>query len=98
MWVPVTPDTAVLFEETRTIMLRQHQLFLTGGTDSLTERLAIRDRLEAIKVEMEENFPWNDAEVLAFHEALAEQFLAIHDIERDAVLTLQTVLAHPPSR
>lgn len=79
-------------------MLRQHQLFLTEGNDSLAERLAIRDRLEAIKVEMEENFPWNNAEVLAFREALAEQFLIIHDIEREAVLALQTFLAHPPSR
>jgi hypothetical protein len=94
----VLPDTAVPFKETRTIMLRQHQLFLTNGNNSLAERLAIRDRLEAIKVEMEADFPWNNAEVVAFRAALAEQFLAIHDLERDAMLALQTVLAHPPSR
>ena len=89
----VLPDDVPVFKETRETMLRQHQLFLTDGNASLDERLAIHDRLETLKVEMETNFPWDEAGVVAFREGLAEQFLAIHDIERDAVMALQGAMS-----
>ena len=60
---------------------------------SLDERIAIRDRLETLKVEMETNFPWDEAGVVAFREGVAEQVLAIHNIERDAVMALQGTMS-----
>lgn len=89
----ILPEDVAVFKETRETMLRRHQLFLTEGNASLDERLAIHDRLETLKVEMETNFPWDEAAVVAFREGIAEQFLAIHDIERDAVMALQGTMS-----
>ena len=89
------PDDIPSFKETRETMLRQHQLFLTEGNTSLDERVAINHRLEALKVEMENDFPLDESGVVALRESLAEQLLVIHDIERDAVLALQSVQSEP---
>ncbi len=85
----ILPAEIAPFQETRKIMLQQHHLFLTEGNRSLEKRVAIGDRLEALKGEMEADFPLNEADLLAFRERIATQVLHIHDLEQEAILALQ---------
>ena len=86
------PAEVPSFKETRDLLLRRRDLFVTQGMDSLDERRAITARLETIKREMAESFPLNEGDVAAFREELRIQIMAVHDTERAAVVALQEVI------
>ncbi len=87
------PDEIAPFAETRRITLRRHRLFLDEGDAALDEMRTIDARLQALRSQMETDFPLSPDEVVTFRENLAQAVLDIHDIERDAVAALQDAMA-----
>ena len=86
------PDGIPQFKETRERMLRRHKRFLEAGNDSLDEIWEIDAQLDAIKTEMDTNFPLNPNEVVTFRENLRNHILEIHDIEKEAIMALQDAM------
>jgi hypothetical protein len=86
------PDNIPLFQEIRTLMDRQTDLFLTTGGDSLAERQKIGVRLEAIRAEIRQDFSLSDGEASALRDNLRERVLAVRDAERSAALALRRAM------
>ena len=53
----------------------------------------INGSLAAIKAQVATQFPLNDAEVRALQQNIRDHILAIHDIEKEAVTTLQDAMS-----
>jgi hypothetical protein len=82
------PEEVPLLKETRELMLRRHRLFAEQGGEAIDEMKDIDTRLEEIKAAVADNFPMNDANVVAMRENLRDHVLKIHDIEQEAVEAL----------
>ncbi len=87
------PDDVTSLAETQELMLKQHQLFLEEGKAALEQIVQIADRLETIKVEMETDFPLDEAGVIAMRQNIAEQVLHIREIEQEAVAAMKAAMA-----
>lgn len=87
------PDEVGLFKEARDLMQREHRLLLEQGGEALPEIQAIRTRLGEIRASMESSFPLDAAGVAALRERIADQLMRLHDVEKDAILTLQEAMA-----
>lgn len=79
------PDQIQPFCESRHLMCRSYDLFLTQGNASRDERQEIDRQLEAIKVDMEKNFPLSDADAATMRAALRDHVMQIHDAEKIAI-------------
>ncbi len=86
------PDDAPHLAETRRLLLQDHDLFMNLGQASVAERKEINGRLAAIKELVSTEFPLSPAEAAALRANAARHILAIHDIEREAINTLQAAL------
>ncbi len=86
------PEEIAPLGEARRLMARRHRLFLTQGGAAATEIAAIDERLGAIRAAMTTDFPLEAAGVTALRETLADRILAIHDLEAEAVQTMQAAL------
>ena len=85
------PDSVPLLKETRELMAKRREIFIEqGNTD---ERIAAKQRLDAIKEAVSEDFPMSDAEVTDFKAGLAEHVMKIHDIEHRAIEDLQAAMS-----
>jgi hypothetical protein len=91
--VALLPDEIEPFRETRELMTRRHAVFLERGNDALEEMKAIDGRLKAIKDAVAADFPLAQAEVEALRARLAEQIMAIHDLEAAAVEMMKAAMA-----
>jgi hypothetical protein len=87
------PDSVPAFKETRQLKLRRRELYVEKGGDSVEERRAINERLNQIKAEVAKSFPLSNEEAAALRETLAAHVLKIHDIELEAVTTMQSAVA-----
>ena len=87
------PDDVAMLRQTRELMLRRHYVFLAKGNAALDERKAIDGQLDAIMAAAGEAFPLSPAEVVPFRQRLAEQVLAVHDVEAGAVAALKEAMA-----
>jgi hypothetical protein len=87
------PDSTALLGETRELMLRRHQAFLSKGNAALDEMRRINDRLAAIREEVDKEFPLSEAHTQELCACVSEQVLAIHDIERPAIDELAQVMS-----
>ncbi len=87
------PDNIAPFKVTRELMEREYELFMSRGNDSLPERQKITQDLQAIRDEITTDFPMNDSEVTIFREALRDQVMQVHDVEKVAVEVLQAAIA-----
>jgi hypothetical protein len=87
------PDEVAPFKETRELMLRKNKLFLDQGNATYDERQKIEARLKAIRKSMDADFPLDEAGVTAMRESMAAHLLALHDLEKDAVFSLQSVMS-----
>lgn len=86
------PDEVEPFGECRRLMDRSSQLFFEEGAGATEERRQIAAQQEAILAAMETDFPLEAAAVQAMREAIAEQVLAIRDIEAGAVDDLKAAM------
>lgn len=87
------PDEVPPFQEARALMVRKSKLFMEEGGAALEQIQEINARLAALRDEMEENFPLDEAGVVALRENIAEHLLRIHDIEVTAVEQLREGMA-----
>ena len=83
------PESVPLLREARELHLRRRALFVEGGEAVAEERAGIRARLEALRQEIEKEFPLTATEVATLQSRLSELVLEICQIERRAVETLQ---------
>ena len=86
------PDQIAVFKETRELMVRSYDLFLSQGTHALPERQQIRNRLEAIKAEIAKEFPLSESQAAAMRAELRERVLKIHDAEHIAIDLLSDLM------
>lgn len=95
------PDEVELLKETRQLMLRKRDVFLNEGNAGIAEMAAIETRLTEIKTVVSASsgqtvstqFPLDDTGVKALKEAIATCVMQIHDIELEAITTLQAAMA-----
>lgn len=79
------PDHIEPFRESRELMRQDYDLFLSQGISALPQRQQIQSRLEAIKGDMENNFPLTATESAAMRKSLRDLILEIHDAEKIAI-------------
>lgn len=89
----VLPDEIALFREARERMLHKSQLFRQQGGAAREEIRQIEARLQEIKTAVSAHFPLTQPDVVALRRQLAEQVMVIHDIEKEAITALQTIMA-----
>ncbi len=87
------PDDAPLLGETRELLQRRHDVFRTQGSAALAEIEAINGRLAAIKHTVAQEFPLSSAETAVLRQNIRAHVLTIHDIEKEAITTLQAILS-----
>jgi len=87
------PDDAPLLGETRELLQRRHDVFRTQGSAALAEIEAINGRLTAIKQTVAQEFPLSSAETAVLRQNIRAHVLTIHDIEKEAITTLQAILS-----
>ena len=86
------PDQIAPFAKARTLMLERHARFLDEGNAAQPRMEAIDARLAAIRAGLADDFPLSSNEVVAHRAAIAEQVMAIHDIEAAAVAALREAM------
>jgi len=86
------PDGTPLLAETRSLILRRHELFREKGGAALPEIQQINRRLAEIRKAVAEDFPLSQAEVIDLRQNLRDHILKIHDIEFEAVSALQKAM------
>jgi hypothetical protein len=87
------PDDAPLLGETRELLQRRHDVFRTQGSAALAEIEAINGRLAAIKQTVAQEFPLSSAETAVLRQNIRAHVQTIHDIEKEAITTLQAILS-----
>lgn len=86
------PDDVPLLKEMRENLVASQTLFFEQGADSTEQRIALRDRREALKKESEE-YPLSEDEVTAHQKKIAAQVAVIRDIEHDLITDLRGALS-----
>ena len=86
------PDDVPLLGDARRLLARRRRLFVDEGAASLAERRDIGAQLNALRAEAATAFPFSETETAAYRARLAEQVLAIHEIESQAVAAMQAAL------
>jgi hypothetical protein len=87
------PDEVPLFGETRRLMLRRHDLFIQQGSAAMQDIRDLDARLVEIKKQVAAEFPLDQAGVIALRERISQQVMKLHDIEKEAIETLQAAMA-----
>lgn len=87
------PDDVAMFQETRQLMLRRRDLFLNEGNGALAEIKEIDGRLRDLRQAAAESFPLSQEQVVAQRQDIAERVVHIHDVEYEAVTSLQDAMA-----
>ena len=87
------PDEVAPFGETRALLLERHARFLSEGNAARPRLVAIDARLAAIRAALAADFPLTAPQVEAHRAAIAEQVMAVHDIEAAAVAALREAMA-----
>ena len=86
------PDEIPLFQETRTMMLRKHRLFLDQGSSSLKEMINIKVRLSELRSVVDKEFPLTQSQVEDIRDEIAGKVKAVRDIEFDAIENLSIAI------
>jgi hypothetical protein len=89
----VLPDDVPLLKETRDLMQRKHRLFIDQGSAATPKIHQIDTRLAAIKTAVAADFPMDAAEITALKERMAAQVMRLHDLESDAIASLQEAMS-----
>ncbi|MBK8935965.1 MAG: DUF4872 domain-containing protein [Chloroflexi bacterium] len=87
------PDGVPLLQETRELLLRRRDVFLTQGGAGLEEIRGINGRLAAIKQTAAEDFPLSAAETAVLRETIRDRVLTIHDMEKEALTAVRDALS-----
>ena len=86
------PEDVSAFKQARDLLLRKRSSFIEQGSEALAEIVDINSQFRALQREIENDFPMSEAEVVTLRENLSVQVLKIHDLEREAVECLQSMM------
>lgn len=86
------PDDVPLLAESRKIIQKKHDLFITRGAAALPEIRRIHARHNELLAEAETNFPLSGAELADFRANLRDVLVRIRDAEQTAVELLQAAV------
>ena len=86
------PDGLSPLEDARAAIDRKTALFSESGAQHLDEIIAERDRLEALKVASESDFPLSDAAIADLRASIRERVLQARAAEEAAVLALKAAI------
>ena len=87
------PDSVPLLQETRELLLRRRDVFLTQGGAGLEEIRGINGRLAAIKQTAAKDFPLSAVETAVLRETIRDRVLTIHDMEKEAITAVRDALS-----
>lgn len=87
------PDGVAPFGEARRQLLRRHSLFLNQGVAALADIREIDNRLREIKTQVSADFPLDANGVADLRQNLASHVMKVHDIEREAIETMQSAMS-----
>ena len=88
------PDEVPQFKETRTLMLENHQLFITHGSSALDEIKANKKRLVELKSSMAGDFPVDGSQAKVMFNQIADNVKAVQEIEHKAIEDLSKVISY----
>jgi hypothetical protein len=86
------PDDVAPFGETRRLLDRRHAAFLEAGNGATAEMTVIDQRLGAIAAEVAAEFPMSQQAVEAHRGRIADQIMALHDVEAAALAALTAAM------
>ena len=86
----ILPPENTILGEVANLLRKKQTLFIKQGMAATDEIQAINARLNALQASTAQDFPLSASDVVQLRVQMAEQLLVIHDIERDAILKLQT--------
>lgn len=85
------PDSHPALAATRTLLLRRHALFLHQGSAATDELKAIDAKLAELRIV--KDYESKEAEIQSLLEHIRDCVLAVHDIEKPAIMQLQAIMA-----
>ena len=86
------PDDVPLLGESKTLLQREHDMFVEQGESALDEIKNIHTRLTELLKQAESNFPLSEAEAADFRVRLRDLVLEISAVEQKAVDSLQRAM------
>ncbi|MEM9952959.1 MAG: BtrH N-terminal domain-containing protein [Chloroflexota bacterium] len=86
------PDNVDLLREAKQLLIEKHETFLNDGNASTERRIEITKREKEL-LQASEDFPLNDEQISQLQESIAQQVQVIHDLEHDAIMSLQSVMS-----
>lgn len=93
MWIQLAdmllPDEVPPMAEIRQALKKRYTLFIEQGEASLEERNKLQTRIKTLREQVAADFPWGGDSLEIFRSGLADQILAICDLEKTAVEKLR---------
>jgi len=86
------PENVPMCHEARELMRKRHSLFVEHGAQSATERDRVNARLAELRARAASDFPLSEGQLTVIRAAMSEQVMRIHNLEFDAIKTLQGAL------
>ncbi len=86
------PDDVTGLGEIRQLQAESHRLLIDAGDDGVEQRRQIKEKVEALREQVRNDFPLLGDDVATFREGLAEHVTKIHALERDAIAALQDAM------
>ena len=87
------PDDVQILSEARNCIDLKTDLFINEGAAQLEKIIECNNRIEALKVESETDFPMNEADIADLRAEIRRQVEKVHDAEEEAVMALKAAIA-----
>ena len=86
------PETVPAFSKARELLTRRGRLFVEQGGAALKERQSLNTQLDDLGEAVSDSFPLTDAQAAELRRQMSTVVLKIHDIEYQAVETMQAAI------
>jgi len=86
------PEDVPLLKKVREYIDIRHESFIENGAEATNEMIECTQKIDAIKVEAEEDFPMTEAEISDLRDELYRHITIVHEAEQEAVLALKAVM------
>jgi len=90
--VALLPDEVPLFKETRQLLIRKRDHFVSKGEAAPEDRKKISARLAEIRASIDKKFPLSSEGAAALRAQVAEQVSKVSEIERQAIELMQAAM------
>jgi len=86
------PEDVPLLKKVREYIDIRHESFIENGAEATNEMIECTQKIDAIKVEAEEDFPMTEVEISDLRDELYRHITIVHEAEQEAVLALKAVM------